>query len=85
MARLEREARFNEAPANSPGNGRPHVGRHVAVPVRFNEAPANSPGNAATATAAACIKGLASMRPRRIRRGMLHPFFAAPIQAGMLQ
>ena len=39
--------RFNEAPANSPGNGRKELGGDSLRHTRFNEAPANSPGNAA--------------------------------------
>ena len=41
--------RFNEAPANSPGNVRPASKEWAHRLDSFNEAPANSPGNASVA------------------------------------
>ena len=66
---------FNEAPANLPGNGRTGMGRTELTIARekgFNEAPANLPGNGGGVTAFPNRLGYgeASMRPRRICRGM---------------
>ena len=60
---------FNEAPANSPGNAPTPSGARRPPPPRFNEAPANSPGNAARTPSRGDSGPVASMRPRRIRRG----------------
>ena len=59
---------FNEAPANSPGNMTRAIWSMVPSS-GFNEAPANSPGNDGAVPLASPAFDIASMRPRRIRRG----------------
>ena len=59
-----RSRRLLREPGNGPTDASPWA------TFRFNEAPANSPGNASTASAATRDRTVASMRPRRIRRGM---------------
>ena len=68
-SRPGRAPRFNEAPAISPGNRR-RPDRVAPRYGRFNEAPAISAGESARAPVRQHDEEIASMRPRRFRRGM---------------
>ena len=63
-------ARFNEAPAISPGNSDIYVRLVRRRRQCFNEAPAISPGNSREGPDEPGLRGGASMRPRRFRRGI---------------